>query len=283
MEMVQLGRTGVEVSRIGFGGAPAGLTNYLSTYSPSDIAKRAGIIAAIHRAIELGVTYFDTAYAYGDGASEKIFGEALQGHRQKVFIASKVPGWREVDTRQIVETSLKNLRIDTLDLIQIHGTAFTPEDEKRALDSMLPALADLRDEGMVKFIGFTTEDTDPSVYNFIRSGQFDMMQICYNLIFQHPADPVRKSGVIYEAEAQNMGVVTMRTLTSGIFQKWVQWVNPENRFDYSSSLIQFVLSNPMVDVALIGMRSVEEVEKNCTILNDSEHRIDIAKLHDRYT
>jgi aryl-alcohol dehydrogenase-like predicted oxidoreductase len=73
METVQLGQTGVEVSRIGFGGAPAGLTNYLRHYNPDEKQRTKPIVKALHRAIELGITYFETAYAYGEGASEHIF------------------------------------------------------------------------------------------------------------------------------------------------------------------------------------------------------------------
>ena len=79
MEYVTLGRTGATVSRLGFGGAPAGLTNYLGTYTPADAQQRRQVIQAIQYAVELGVTYFDTAPAYGNGESESIFGEALAG------------------------------------------------------------------------------------------------------------------------------------------------------------------------------------------------------------
>ena len=79
MEQVTFGRTGVTVSRLGFGGAPAGLANYLDAYSPTDARQRREVIEAIQRAVELGITYFDTAPGYGGGESERIFGEALEG------------------------------------------------------------------------------------------------------------------------------------------------------------------------------------------------------------
>ena len=79
------------------------------------------------------------------------------------------------------------------------------------------------------------------------------MQICYNLLHQHAYEPTRPFGSILEADKQGLGVVTMRTLTSGILQKWLYQVNPANDFDYTPALLQFVLSNPLVDVALVGL------------------------------
>ena len=109
------------------------------------------------------------------------------------------------------------------------------------------------------------------------------MQIEYNFLFQHPYDPYFRCGSLYDAEAQQLGIVNMRTATSGIFQKWIRLVNPENTFDYNAALIQFVLSNPLVDVSLLGMRDVEIVEKNVATCNDLSGRIDIAALHERYS
>ncbi|MDA1193196.1 MAG: aldo/keto reductase, partial [Candidatus Poribacteria bacterium] len=231
METARLGRTEAVVSRLGFGGAPAGLTNYLGEYSPTDPRQRNAVIAAIRRAVELGVAYFDTAPAYGDGASETIFGDALQG--EPVFLATKV-GSNPTDIRRSVEASLKRLRRERLDLVQFHGGSFSSAAADAILSDggALEQLERLRDEGATRFIGFSSEDTNPAVYRFIESGRFDTMQIAYNLLYQHPAEPTRPFGSIVEATERDMGVVTMRTLTSGIFQKWVQTVNPANAFDY---------------------------------------------------
>jgi uncharacterized protein len=284
MESTQLGCTGRQVSRLGFGGAPAGLTNYLDRYSPQDAAQRRQVIAAIEKALELGITYFDTAAAYGQGASESIFGEALRGHTGHIFLATKVTLGQEVDVRASVEASLQRLGVDCVDLIQLHGTTYTLEQAQRILEGggLLETLEQLRGEGMVRFIGFTSEDQNPPVYRFIDSGRFDVMQICYNLLYQHPAEPTRPFGAIVEAEGQGMGIVTMRTLTSGIFQRWMRLVNPDEDFDYNPALLQYVLSNRLVDVALVGMRTPAEVEANVAIWRNLAGRIDIDALHERY-
>jgi uncharacterized protein len=283
MEMTIFGRTQASVSRLGFGGAPAGLTNYLGEYQPTDLQQRRQVIAAIQRAVELGITYFDTAQAYGDGQSEEIFGEALSGVGAPVFLATKVGHWVEEPRRQ-VEESLKRLRRAPVDLVQIHGTSYPPELVQSILSpgGLLEQLLQMKAEGLVRFIGFTSEDNNPAVYRFIETGKFDALQIAYNFLFQHPAEPTRPFGSLYEAHSAGMGICTMRTLTSGIFQKWIQWVNPDNTFDYTSALLQFVLSNPLVNVALVGMRTPEEVEKNVRICENLDDRIDIPRLHGKY-
>ena len=140
----------------------------------------------------------------------------------------------------------------------------------------------------MRFIGFTTEGVNGPTSRLIASGAFDVMQICYNLIYQHPYDPIRKAGALFEAEAQGMGIVTMRTLTSGIFQKWLGLVFPDEMSDprrqerLRQALLSFVLSNPLVDCALVGMRTVQEVEANAAMCEDPALRLDLDWMHERY-
>lgn len=283
METTQLGRTGVTVSRLGFGGAPAGLANYLNPYSPEDKQQREQVMAAIQKAVELGVTYFDTAPGYGGGASETIYGDALAGVTTPVFVATKI-NRNEANVRATIEASLSRLRRDQLDLVQIHGSSYTPQLATSILgeQGLLAHLEALRTEGLIRFLGFTSEDNNAAIYQFMASGRFDVMQICYNLLHQHAYEPTRPFGSILEADKQGMGIVTMRTLTSGILQKWLQQVNPANDFDYTPALLQFVLSNPLVDVALVGMRSPEEAIRNVAICEELKGRIDLSELHAKY-
>lgn len=288
LESTKLGRSGFTSSRIGFGGAPAGLTNYLDPFSPVDADQRDGVLAAIQRAVEVGINYFDTAAAYGTGESEKIFGEGLAAagiadKRDDVYVATKV-SHSETDPRGSIERSLENLRLDVIDLVQVHGTTYTPEATEHTLRSggTLEVIEQAREDGLVRHVGFTTEDQNPPVYEFIASGRFDVMQTCYNLVFQHTYEPTRPFGSIYEADQARMGVVTMRSLTASVFQRWMGLVRPDDDFDYSSALLQFVLSNKLIDVALIGMRTPEEVDKNIAVLNDMSGRIDLNDLHEKF-
>jgi len=283
MKTTQLGRTGITVSRLGFGGAPAGLTNYLTSYSPEDKQQRGQVIAALHKAVELGITYFDTAPGYGAGSGEAIFGEALAGVTPPIFLATKI-NRTETNVRAAIEASLTRLRRDSLDLVQIHGSSYGPDLAAAILGEggLLAQLEALRAEGLIRFLGFTSEDNNAAVSQFIASGRFDVMQICYNLLHQHAYEPTRPFGSILEADRQGMGVITMRTLTSGILQKWIQQINRANTFDYTPALLQFVLSNPLVDVALVGMRTPTEVEQNVAIWQDTNERINLAQLHEKY-
>src|SRR5205085_10454010 len=103
------------------------------------------------------------------------------------------------------------------------------------------------------------------------------------LLLQHPYEPTRPFGSLLEAKRRGLFTIAMRATTSGIFQKWVKLVNPANDFDYAPALIQFVLSNPSIDVALVGMRTQAEVESSSAIWRDESGRIDIAALWGRYT
>lgn len=285
MEYAVLGKTGRKVSRIGFGGATAGLTNYTGRYDPRAASDREDVLKAIAKAYELGINYFDTAPAYGDGASEEIFGEGLAGiPPEEIFLATKVVKHVGIDARKSLEDSLTRLRRDRIDLIQIHGSEYTMEEYRAivAKGGLLDELEKAKREGLVRHIGFSIECQNMPLFLLLESGRFDVMQIHYNLLFQHPSDRSWKCGSMYDAEKAGMGIVGMRTVTSGIFQRWIQAVNPENTFDYTPSLIQFALSNDLVDVALVGMRSEDIVVANVQTCEDVCARIDLDKLNDRY-
>jgi predicted aldo/keto reductase-like oxidoreductase len=182
-----------------------------------------------------------------------------------------------------LEASLRRLRRDYVDLIQIHGSFYKEEDANGILrkGGVADALEKAREEGLVRHIGFSIETQNTALDRFIASGRFDMLQIQYNLMFQHPYDPYFKIGSLYQAEEAGLGVTVMRTMTSGLFQKWIKMINPSDTFDYNPALLQFVLSNPMVDTALIGMRDVAEIEQNAAVADDLAGRINIYDVHYR--
>ncbi len=325
LESRTFGPTHRTVSRLGFGGAPTGHTNYLEPYSPERPDQRELAKAAIEHAANSGITYFDTAAAYGNGEGERMYGEALEGRvtrpvdvlhaeapipdtdastvgngsqpsasqgwqppnelqsQSHLFLATKVSP-SEPDTRGSVERSLRNLRVDRIDLVQIHGGSYTDADEHTVMRprGMLEILEKARDEGLVRHIGFSTEDQNAAVYRFIESGRFEVMQIQYNLLFQHPYSLDRPFGSMIAAHEAGMGIVTMRSLTGDIFQRWMSAIRPDDHFDYSAALLQFTLSNPLIDVALAGMRTPEEVDRNLAVLNDTSGRVDMEKLHRKF-
>lgn len=286
MRSRRLGRTNLTVSEIGFGGAPAGLANYLDAWDPASDAAADQIVQTVQRALDLGVTYFDSAPGYGRGRSEEMLGLGLRGRREGVIVATKVTGDDADTVRRSIEESARRLRVDQIDVIQYHGTWYSEELVRRILgpDGALEGMQRARDEGLVRFLGFTTEGTNGPASTLIQSGAFDVMQVCYNLLFQHPYDPSRQAGLMYDAASQNMGIITMRSLTSGTFQRWIAHVDPgvERRVDIPAALLAFVLSNPLVGVALVGMRTPAEAGANVRAAQDDRYRLDLDALHQRY-
>ncbi len=286
LEYREFGKTGRKVSRIGFGGAPAGLKNYLDkNWDPSGLTEREQIIAAARRAVELGITYFDTAPGYGDGESERILGEALEGiDNPDLFVATKVGSWKDKPVRESLEKSLHNLRRDSVDLLQIHGTVYWPHQIEwiTCKGGFLDQMETLREEGLIRHIGFTNEVENRQLYDLLDTRRFDVMQCNYNLVFQHPYAARWKAGSLFSAKELEMGTVSMRSLTSGIFQKWLKQVRPDDDFNYAPALLQFQLSNPLLDVVLVGMRNAEEVEANLKIAADASGRVDLEMLHDSF-
>ena len=112
MHYRRLGRTGLEVSEVGFGGAPAGLRNYIDAWEPDDEEAAQSIARTIRRAVELGINYFDTAPSYGAGRSEELVGQGLRGLRDRVYIATKTQARDADEVRRSVEQSLVRLATD---------------------------------------------------------------------------------------------------------------------------------------------------------------------------
>jgi aryl-alcohol dehydrogenase-like predicted oxidoreductase len=286
MEYVEFGKTGVKVSRLGFGGAVAGLKNYLHPYDPASEESKKSVWEALETALDLGITYFDTAPGYGNGASELMFGEVLGGvDPQKIFLATKCSPAGYEGVIRSVEESLKRLRRDYIDLIQIHGDSYNDGQVQELLGpgGMVAGMEKLRQQGLVKYIGFTSEDNNRALFDLMNSGRFDGVQMCYNFIFQHGYEPSRPFGSLLTAEQNRLGIAAMRAPTSGTFQRWMKMIRPGDTFDYSRALIQFVFSNPLVDVVLVGMRSAARVRHNVEIAGDLSGRIDLAAVHRRYT
>ncbi|MDR1803967.1 MAG: aldo/keto reductase [Treponema sp.] len=285
MEYVNFGKTGVTVSRLGFGGAVAGLKNYLYPYDPDTDEAKNSVHKALETALELGVTYFDTAPGYGEGRSETMFGEVLGSvDPKKIFLATKCAPTDYDGARKSLEQSLKRLRRDHVDLLQIHGNSYSDETAEKLLapNGMVESMEQMKKEGLVKFIGFTSEDNNRALFDLMNSGRFDAVQMCYNFLFQHGYEPSRPFGSLLAAKENSLGTVTMRAPTSGTFQRWMKMIRPDDNFNYGPALVQFVLSNPYVDVVLAGMRNPARVRQNAAIVDDKTGRINLDEVHGRY-
>jgi aryl-alcohol dehydrogenase-like predicted oxidoreductase len=291
MEYRTLGRTGQPVSAIGFGGAPAGVPNYLVDWDTAATDAQTSAERAVRRALDRGITYFDTAPGYGGGISEGVIGRALGADRQRVFLATKTPSTQRspAGIRESLETSLCLLQTEYVDLLQLHGGWYTDDDVKTIVDGgCLAIYEELRAEGKVRYLGFTSEAPNGAAERLIGTGRFDVIMINFNFINQaagwyRNSEPLSGS-VLSRARAEGMGAVTMRTLTSDIFQRWIRQVAPEvaGQVDWNAAMLGFNLSHPQVDVAVVGMRSEDEVDRNADVADQGRYRVDLAALQTEF-
>jgi aryl-alcohol dehydrogenase-like predicted oxidoreductase len=271
MEYRRLGRTNLNVSCIGFGGAPMGLNNYLEPY---DVEKnRDSVIHALHTALDNGINYIDTALLYGKGLGESIIGEVLKVRRNDAYIATKIPSNLDYDgVIRAVDDSLTRLNTDHIDVMQFHGGYMTEDTYRKIVDDgPLQALQKCREQGKIRFIGITNEVPDHILLRAIHSGQFDVIQVRYNLFYQGAADPI-----IPEAAKHDVGVVVMRPLTSQGLPRFLSRILPDAKDQVNPYQIalDFVLSNPDVTVAICGMRNEQEVLNNIKTVDEKRWRWD---------
>ncbi len=284
MQYRTLGRTGLRVSEIGFGGAQVGIPNYMETWDPTGVAEQQSVLDALEHALDLGLNYLDTAPGYGDGISEEVLGRVVGRRRSECIVATKTSARDPRGIAASVEASLRRLRTEVIDVLQFHGGDYPADDVELILHrGGLEAYRRLREQGKVRFLGFTTELPSGGVSELIASGAFDVLQVRYNLNYQCACDFITERGVMREAKARGMGVVTMRTMTSGVFPRLMRAAFPDlASADLEGFLLNYVLSNPLVDVALVGMRRREEVDRNNALSDDVGRRLDLAFAHQRF-
>lgn len=213
MNYRQLGNTGIRVSEIGFGGWGIGGTPMdAKAYGPTDDNQSRN---ALFKALELGITFFDTAALYGYGHSEKLIGEVIKGARQRVIISSKV-GYRnftgEQDfspayIRESLECSLKRLQTDHIDVYQLHDpTLALLESDARILETM----ESLKREGKIRAIGISVRSPDDSM-SAIKLFSFETIQVNFNLVDMRALE----FGLFDRCEKQGIGIIIRTPLCFG--------------------------------------------------------------------
>jgi aryl-alcohol dehydrogenase-like predicted oxidoreductase len=225
METRRFGRTGLRVSALGLGcGAVGGLMVRGSTADQE---------RAVARSVVAGITFFDTAPGYGDGASETNLGRVLEKLRPEIVLATKVMirpeerGEIAAAISRSVDASLRRLGRDSVDLLQLHNPisdADRPESisPDLVLAEVVPALARLREAGKTRFIGITGLGDSAAVHRIIDSGAFDSAQVAYNLLNPSAAVevPVGFPGqdfaqLIPRTVRAGMGTVGIRAIAGG--------------------------------------------------------------------
>ncbi len=292
MRLRKFGHLGWKVSEVGYG------MWGLAGWTGSD---RETYMAALQKAVDLGCNFFDTAWAYGDGLSERILGELLKANPQKhLYVATKVPPkdrrWPSRRTslltdvfptdyvREYCEKSLKNLDVACIDLLQFHVW----EDAWAHDDDWQDTLRALKGEGLVRGLGVSVNRWEPNnVLETLRTGLVDAVQVIYNIFDQAPEDDLFP--VCQEMEVAVIARVPFDegtlTGTLTLASRWPEgdWRNsyfvPENlrqsvaRAEALRPLVpddmsmpelamRWILQNETVSTVIPGMRRVKHVEEN---------------------
>lgn len=261
-----LGKTGLRLPILGCGGA--GLVKMWG--SPLSMKDRVKLVRYTY---DRGIRYFDTAGNYRE--SQGILGEALKGVRDNVCLATKVETTIPGEVREAVEKSLDELQTDYIDIIQIHGT---PGLEQMSVEQAMKIhgeLARLRDERIVRFIGFSAHSYFDKALALISSGGFDQCLLSYGY-FARGYDQILSDGMVglrnacvAKAHELGMGVVAMKVMGAGVLGAWSKQIVPE--YDKSrlkelpAAAIRYVLQDNRVHLLTIGMRLKEEVDANIRI------------------
>jgi aryl-alcohol dehydrogenase-like predicted oxidoreductase len=297
MRYRKLGRTGLEVSEIGYGAWGIGGKQWKGATDDESLQ-------ALRRALELGLNFIDTALAYGDGHSEELVGPVVKQAPHRVFVATKVPPknriWPAAPGSPIeevfpydyivrcTEESLRNLGLETIDLQQLHvwDAGWIHRDEwKRAFE-------DLRKAGKIRFCGISINDHQPdSALEVVASGLIDTVQVIYNIFDQSP-----EHDLFPAVQKHNVGVLARVPLDegslTGTITEATEFEGDEFRAFYFRGdrrkqvvervnalkadldgvpgtlpqfALRFCLSHPAVSTVIPGMRRVRNVESNCAV------------------
>jgi uncharacterized protein len=249
-----LGKTGIEVSILGFGSGSRFLM-----YKDDDKA-----LEALTRALDLGITYIDTAHSYGDGKSEERIGRLMPERRKQITLATKLSARKADDARRQIELSLKRLRTDRLDVLHIHALA-NLEDlaaiEKP--DGILKALYQARDQKIARAIGITCHADPVALKTALERHDFDCTQMALNAAMARMSDakggmkatPMSQGGfeelALPVAVRKGMGIIAMKVFA----QDQIVGAAPIEK------LLTYSLSLP-VSLASVGMPKTEFIERN---------------------
>ena len=307
MQKRRLGRTGLEVSVLGYG---AGAVGGLFTKGTAADQRRAAA-----RAIEAGINYFDTASTYGAGDSERNLGRALASLKADVIVGTKfrlaAPHRADVAgfVAQSLEDSLKRLGRDHVDLLQLHNPLVAMDSGDRlsidiALNEVVPALEKLKKAGKTRFIGFSGVGEPPALHQAVESKLFDTVQVVYNALNPSAGGSLPKGtpGLDYgrlldKAKAADMGTIIIRALAGGALSGStdrhplaMQQVPPiGSALDFATDVARaqaleplvgeagaesltelaerFVISHPGVSTMLIGYSTLQHLDEAIAAVN----------------
>ena len=234
MQYRVLGKTGLNISRMGCGGIP------IQKIDPD------GAKAIIHQLMNAGVNFIDTARAYS--VSEEYLGYALEGIRDKFVLATKCYTRTKEGAAADIETSLKNLRTDYIDLYQIHNPNPAEFIQVQQPDGALAALQEAKAAGKIGHIGITLH----SLELFKEALELDWVE---TIMFPYNIVETQGAELIAECAKRNIGFIAMKPLAGGAI-------------DDATLALRFITANPNVTVVIPGMAAAEEVAQNITAVSN---------------
>ncbi len=268
MQYTEFGKTGIQVSRLGFGCMrfPSREVDGRKVFDEEES------IRMMHRAMELGVNYFDTAPGYCEKQSEIIVGKALKGRRDKVYLSTKYPSEEASgdDLERKLETSLKKLDTDYIDFYHMWGISLKTFVERLDTpDGPMARARKLRDAGVIRHISFSFHDAPENMIEIIRRGEgvFASVLCQYNLL-----DRANEDAIAY-AHEQGLGVTIMGPVGGGRLgapSKVIQDLLPGKVQSSAEMALRFVMNNRNVNIALSGMSSMDMVEENAAVASNME-------------
>jgi L-galactose dehydrogenase len=289
MEYATLGRTGLRVSKLGFGGSPLG-----DEFGETDPAEGE---RAVHCAIDLGINYFDVAPYYGRTLAETRLGAALVGRRDKVVLATKCGRYDVAKfdfsaprIRASIDESLQRLRTDYLDVFLAHDIEFV--DANQIVEEAIPTMRALQREGKTRFIGITGLQLN-MLRRVAEAAPVDaILSYCrYNLLIADMDDLLTPFVQQHDIGLINASPLLMGVLTSGGPPPWHP-ASPEVK-DAGRRLVQlckrpsdlalqFCMAHPYVATTLAGMSTVEQVRQNVTAACEPANTALIAEVRAQF-
>ncbi|MBQ2957854.1 MAG: aldo/keto reductase [Clostridia bacterium] len=235
MEYTILGKTGLKISRMGFGGIPIQKVDASVTRT------------LMEKLVESGVNYIDTARGYT--VSEQFLGEALEGLRDHFVLATKSMARTKVAMAKDIDTSLATLRTGYIDLYQLHNPSMADLDTVIGPGGALEALFEAKAAGKIGHIGLTAH----SEAVFEKALTFDWVE---TIMFPYNIVETQAEKLIDACREKNIGFICMKPLAGGALED-------------ASLAMRFISQNPAVSVAIPGMYDVREIDQNAAALSDS--------------
>jgi len=243
MEYRVLGKTGLKISRLGFGGIPIQRID------------AEGTRVLMHQMKDAGINYIDTARGYT--VSEEYLGYALEGIREHFVIATKSMARTREAMAADIETSLKNLRTDYIDLYQVHNPSMAQLEQVIAPGGALEALQEAKAAGKIGHIGLTAHSLDV----FQKALEMDWVET-----FMFPYNIVENQGekLISECAKRNIGFVDMKPLAGGAIED-------------ATLALRYICANDAVTVVIPGMAEIQELEQNIAAVNNTAPITEVEK------